>query len=53
VPKAKLAPAVTPAKIQQHLNQDAHAIRWCNLMGLPFAMDSGRPIDIREARRSS
>ena len=48
VPKAKLAPAVTPAKIQQHLNQDAHAIRWCNLMGLPFAMDSGRPIDIRE-----
>src|SRR5262245_58051466 len=46
VPKAKLLPTVTPAKIQRHANLDAHAIRWCNLMGLPFAMDSGRPIDI-------
>jgi hypothetical protein len=48
VPKAKLLPTVTAAKIQQHANLDAHAIRWCNLMGLPFAMDPGRPIDIRE-----
>jgi hypothetical protein len=48
VPKAKLLPTVTAAKIQQRANLDAHAIRWCNLMGLPFAMDSGRPIDIRE-----
>src|SRR4051794_39196215 len=48
VPKAKLLPAVTPAKIQQRANLDAHAIRWCNLIGLPFAMDPGRPIDIRE-----
>jgi len=48
VPKAKLLPSVTPALIQQRANLDAHAIRWCNLMGLPFAMDSGRPIDIRE-----
>ena len=48
VPKAKLLPSITPAKIQQRLNLDAHAVRWCNLMGMPFAMDSGRPIDIRE-----
>jgi hypothetical protein len=48
VPKAKLLPSVTPALIQKRANLDAHAIRWCNLMGLPFAMDSGRPIDIRE-----
>jgi hypothetical protein len=26
---------------------DAHAIRWCNLLGMPFLMDSGRPLDIR------
>jgi hypothetical protein len=48
VPKAKLLPTVTPAKLTRHANLDAHAIRWCNLMGLPFVMDSGRPIDIRE-----
>jgi hypothetical protein len=48
VPRAKLLPTVTPAKVTQHANLDAHAIRWCNLMGLPFVMDSGRPIDIRE-----
>jgi hypothetical protein len=47
-PRAKLLPTVTPAKVTQHANLDAHAIRWCNLMGLPFVMDSGRPIDIRE-----
>lgn len=48
VPRAKLLPAVTPAKVAQRARLDAHAIRWCNLMGLPFLMDSGRPIDIRE-----
>jgi len=48
VPRAKLLPTVTPAKVTQHANLDAHATRWCNLMGLPFVMDSGRPIDIRE-----
>lgn len=48
VPRAKLLPAVTPAKIAQRAKLDAHAVRWCNLMGLPFVMDSGRPIDIRE-----
>jgi hypothetical protein len=48
VPKAKLLPTVTAAKLQRHAILDAHAIRWCNLMGLPFAMDPGRPIDIRE-----
>jgi hypothetical protein len=48
VPKAKLAATVTPLKLKRHANMDAHAIRWCNLMGMPFLMDSGRPIDIRE-----
>src|SRR5262249_39448888 len=48
IPKARLLPSVTPAAIVRHGQLDAHAIRWCNLMGLPFVMDSGRPIDIRE-----
>ena len=48
VGRARLLPTVTPAKLAQHVNLDAHAIRWCNLMGMPFVMDSGRPIDIRE-----
>ena len=48
VPRAKLMPTVTQAKLTQHANLDAHAVRWCNLIGLPFVMDPGRPIDIRE-----
>jgi len=48
ITRAKLLPTVTAAKVSQHGKLDAHAIRWCNLMGLPFVMDSGRPIDIRE-----
>ena len=48
VPRARLLPTVTPARIAQRAKLDAHAIRWCNLMGLPFVMDPGRPIDIRE-----
>jgi hypothetical protein len=48
VPKASLLPTVTAAKVTHRAKLDAHAIRWCNLMGLPFVMDSGRPIDVRE-----
>jgi len=48
IPRARLLPTVTQAKLTRHANLDAHAIRWCNLMGLPFVMDSGRPIDVRE-----
>lgn len=46
IPPADLLPSVTKLKIQQHLDLDAHAIRWCNLLGMPFLMDSGRPLDI-------
>lgn len=47
VPAASLLPAVTPAKREARLKADAHAVRWCNLLGMPFIMDSGRPLDIR------
>src|SRR5215510_9654747 len=48
VPRASLLPAVTRAKIDARAKGDAYAIRWCNLLGLPSIMDSGRPLDIRQ-----
>ena len=48
VPRANLLPAVTRAKLDARAKADAYAIRWCNLLGLPFIMDSGRPVDIRQ-----
>lgn len=51
VPAASLVPAVTPALLAKQAERDAHAIRWCNFLGLPAAMDSPRPINIRQGRR--
>ena len=48
VPAAKLLPRVTRAMIDLHTRRDVHAMRWCNLLGTPFIMDSGSPIDIRQ-----
>ena len=48
VPRASLVPSVTRAKIDAHAKGDAYAVRWCNLLGVPFVMDPGRPIDIRQ-----
>ncbi len=51
VPPAELAAGVTKQLVEQHHEADEHAIRWCNLLGMPFLMDSGRPVDIREGTR--
>jgi hypothetical protein len=51
IPLAELAPSVAKAAIEEHAQHDAHAVRWCNLLGTPFLMDSGRPIDIRQGER--
>jgi len=48
VPAAKLLPRVTRAMIDLHARRDVHAMRWCNLLGTPFVMDAGTPIDIRQ-----
>src|SRR6476469_6627286 len=48
VPRASLLPSVTRAKMDARAKGDAYAVRWCNLLGVPFVMDSGRPIDIRQ-----
>jgi hypothetical protein len=51
VPPADLAAGVTKEMLEEHVKADAHAIRWCNSLGTPFVMDSGRPLDIREGTR--
>lgn len=51
VPPATLAAAVTQAVLDQQAKKDAHAIRWCNYLGMPALMDAGRPLDIRQGRR--
>jgi hypothetical protein len=48
VPAAKLLPRVTRSMIDLHARRDVHAMRWCNLLGTPFNMDSGSPLDIRQ-----
>jgi hypothetical protein len=50
VPTAKLLPRVTRAMLDLHTRRDVHAMRWCNFLGVPFVMDSGTPIDIRQGR---
>ena len=50
VPDAQLLPTVTRAMRGARAKKDAYAIRWCNLLGMPFIMDSGRPLDIRVGR---
>ena len=48
VARARLLPSVTRAKIDARAKGDAYAVRWCNLLGVPFVMDPGRPLDIRQ-----
>lgn len=49
VPAANVLP-VTRATAAERTRKDAYAIRWCNILGMPFIMDSGRPLDIRQGR---
>jgi len=48
VPPARLIPSATKAALGRFVKQDAHNVRWCNLIGTPAVMDSGRPLDIRQ-----
>ncbi len=49
IPPANLQPSVTPAVIADQAAKDANARRWCYFIGVPAAMDSPRPIDIRQS----
>lgn len=51
VPPASLQAAVTKAAIEKHLKADEKAIRWCNLLGMPYIMDPGRPLDVQQGSR--
>lgn len=51
VPPAVLLPTVTKAAIESHQKADEKAIRWCNLLGMPYIMDPGRPIDVQQGTR--
>jgi len=50
IPKASLTSAATSADRQAQAEKDFHAIRWCNHVGVPFMMDDGSPIDIRQSK---
>jgi len=50
IPKAPLTPAAVSADRQAQAEKDFHAIRWCNHVGVPFMMDDGAPIDIRQSK---
>jgi hypothetical protein len=51
VPPARLVPRITAAIRQAHATSDEKAIRWCNWVGMPMTMDTGRPLDIRQGTR--
>jgi hypothetical protein len=48
IPLARLVPAVTKVSQDRLARKDTHNVRWCNLIGTPSVMDSGRPLDIRQ-----
>ncbi len=48
IPPARLVPAMTKAALDRFAKKDTHSVRWCNLIGTPTVMDSGRPLDIRQ-----
>jgi len=51
VPQAELAAGVTQAVLEVQAQKDAKAVRWCNILGMPFLMGVSRPLDIRQGKR--
>jgi hypothetical protein len=49
IPPAVLQPSITPAMIAARAAADDKVRRWCYFIGMPMAMDSPRPIDIRQS----
>lgn len=50
IPQASLTPAAAGADKDAQAAHDFHVIRWCNHVGVPFMMDDGSPIDIRQGK---
>lgn len=51
IPRASLTPHAAAMNPDIQARRDIHAIRWCNLLGVPFLMDSGAPIDIEQDQK--
>ena len=51
VPPAQLADGITKATLDAQREKDRKAVRWCNMLGLPFMMGVSRPLDIRQGKR--
>lgn len=49
IPAADLQPSITPAVLAAQAAKDLNARRWCHFIAMPNAMDSPRPIDIRQS----
>jgi len=49
IPPAVLQPSITPAMMAERAAADDKVRRWCYFIGMPMAMDSPRPIDIRQS----
>jgi hypothetical protein len=49
IPPADLQPSITSAVLAAQAAKDQNARRWCHFIAMPGAMDSPRPIDIRQS----
>jgi hypothetical protein len=50
IPAASLTPWAAGLDKKTLAQQNLHAIRWCNHVGLPAMMEDGAPLDIRQGR---
>ncbi len=47
IPEASLLDSITPTQMEQIAKHDARAIRWCNMLGVPYIMTQrNRPLEI-------
>jgi len=51
VPRADLLASVTPATLAATARLDLRAMRWCNPLGMPFAMEDAGAIEMRVGPR--
>lgn len=50
IPKASLTAAAASLDKKVQEEKEFHVIRWCNHVGVPFMMDDGSPIDVRQSK---
>lgn len=50
IPKASLTATAASTDKSAQAEKEFHVIRWCNHVGVPFMMDDGSPVDIRQSK---